>query len=1077
MGSRGPQALPAKAQALLAYLAVRPGRRHSRDKLATLLWPAAGDEHARQSLRQALVMLRRVLGRHALLLADHREVALEAPDLDVDVVRFEELAREGSAEARERAVELYQGDLLEGIRVMEPPFDEWLVGERERLRELATETLGKLLGDQRSAGLVEPGIRTAMRILTLDPANEIAHRELMRLFERRGRRGEALRQYRLCVDALQRELGVEPQAETRRLYQEIVRAERVPPVRASPRPTRRRAQRTPPAPELLGDPARQSAPLIGRDSELKLLDRALDAFARGAGRLVVLLGEAGIGKTSLLEALETEARRRGVRCHLGRSYLSEQVLAFTPWIDALRADVMDDPALPARLGRAWAEELARLFPDLDTGTAAHARDSAEPVRLFEAMTRLVSCLAADHPRLIMLEDMHWADEMSLRLLAFIARRIGGARALVVATVREEELAGAPMLSGVLAELGADPRVDRVLLPPLSRQQTAVLVGALARAGTDAGVVAGLANDVFATSRGNPFIVVETMRAVADGSVTEGSVGGVLPDRVRELIAGRLERLDERRQGLLATAAVIGREFDFALLREAAEIDEAAAAEEIEALVRRRFLRVVGERFDFVHEHVREVAYRQLLPPRRVLQHAAVSRAIERLHAPRLHEHVERLAHHAFLGELWEKAVAYGRDAGHIAAERSGSAQASVCFARALQALARLPETRETLELGIVLRQLRTGHHFALGERAAYLERVDEMVALAERLGDERWLARVGATRANALWFAGENRAALESGVRAVALAETVADAHTLVHATLNLGLICNTVGDYRQAAARLSRAAELTAGEMARERLGRTLYPAVNSRAEMARALADLGQFDAATVAIEEAIRIAESLKHSTTLLVARMDHGHVLLCRGDLSRAIPSLEACFRELQAAGHTGFASGAAGMLGYARAMTGHQGDGILLIREALGHAAQGRRTREALFTTYLSEALLLARQPEEAATVAERALSMSLERCERGTEARTRHVLGEIVATRVDEDGSAAERHYREALALAGELGMRPLAALCHLALARFGRQRGERKTRGRHLITAMAMFRELGMSSWSARAEAEARAG
>src|SRR5262249_50855308 len=264
-----------------------------------------------------------------------------------------------------RAAQLYQGDLLEGIRVKEPPFDEWLLGERERLRELAVETLGKLLGDRQVAGLVEPAIHTAMRILTLDPANEIAHRELMRLFERRGRGGEALRQSGLCVDALQRELGLEPQAETRRLYQEIVRAERVPLARAATRPAAgpATASRTP---ELLGDPARQSAPLIGCDSELNLLGQALDAIAGGAGRLVVLLGEAGIGKSSVLGALEAQARRRGVRCHLGRAYLSEQVLAFAPWIDALRADVVDDPALPARLGRAWAEELARLFPDLET---------------------------------------------------------------------------------------------------------------------------------------------------------------------------------------------------------------------------------------------------------------------------------------------------------------------------------------------------------------------------------------------------------------------------------------------------------------------------------------------------------------------------------------------------------------------------------------------------------------------------------------------------------------------------------------------------------------------------------------
>jgi len=159
------------------------------------------------------------------------------------------------------------------------------------------------------------------------------------------------------------------------------------------------------------------------------------------------------------------------------------------------------------------------------------------------------------------------------------------------------------------------------------------------------------------------------------------------------------------------------------------------------------------------------------------------------------------------------------------------------------------------------------------------------------------------------------------------------------------------------------------------------------------------------------------------------------------------------------------------------MIAHQGDGIALIREALEHAAHGRRTREALFTTYLSHALLMAQQMDEAAAVAGRALTLSLERCERGTEARARYVHGEIAAKEIDGDCSAAERHHREALALAEELGMRPLVAQCHLALATLGRQRGEPRVSQHHVATALAMFRELGMPGWSKKAEAEATGG
>jgi tetratricopeptide (TPR) repeat protein len=908
-------------------------------------------------------------------------------------------------------------------------------------------------------------------MLALDPANEMAHRALMSLFERQGRRGEALRQYRLCVDALQRELGVEPELETRRLYQDIVRAERPAPARPDPRSPLLESSASVPA-QFADDPATQLAPLIGRDSELDQLCQSLQASSRGAGRLVVLLGEAGIGKSSLLEAFEAEARRRGVECHLGRSFVSEQVLAFAPWIDALGAAANRDPQLPARLGPAWVDELSRLFPDLAIGSRKRARDPADAQRLFEAVTRFVSCLAGQQPLLIMLEDIHWADEMSLRLLAFVTRRIGSARALVVATAREEEIAGASMLSSILDELAADPRVTRMMVPPLSRDQTATLVRSLART-TDEAAVAGLAEDIFRASQGNPFMVVETMRALAAGTI---AVGSGLPDRVRQVIAGRLERLDERSRSLLATAAVIGRAFDFILLRDAAGLDDATAAEEIEALARRRVLRVSGERFDFVHDQVREVVYDQLLPPRRALLHASVALAIERLYPGDLVEQTEQLAHHALRGELWEKAVVYGRQAGHVAAERSASAQAGAHYEDALQALARLPESRQTLEWAIDLRQLRGSHHFALGEREANLRCAEEAVALAERLGDGHWLSQALAFRANTLWFAGENQRALESGTRAAALAEPLGDTAVRIRAGLNLGLICNTVGDFHQAARHLAQVVGMLGGDLERERLGRTLYPAVTARGELARAQAELGQFDAAAATIEEAIRIAETLQHSTSLVVARLDGCHVLLCRGDFHDAISKLEACLESCRAGGLLAWASAAAGMLGYAYAMEGRLADAIPLLREAVDHAAQGRRTREALFVTYLAEALRLARQTEEAALLAERALLLSRQRFERATEARASCLLGEITAEHAGSDASMAERHYRDALALAGELYVRPLVAQCHLGMARLMRRTHDHTERRHHLEQAAAMFRELDMPFWLDQVEAELRA-
>src|SRR3989449_6181430 len=215
-----------KAQALLAYLALPLGQAHPRDKLASVLWGGIREESARASLRQALFAIRKALGADAVavLRQEGDLVALSPAAVDVDVADFERAVATGSPESLARAAELYRGDLLAGLGVDETPFEEWLLGERERLRELALEGLAKLLTHQRKDGMLEPAVQTALRLLMLDPLQEPVHRTLMRLYAQLERRGAALRQYQQCVSVMQRELGGEPQAETKALYQESLRA-------------------------------------------------------------------------------------------------------------------------------------------------------------------------------------------------------------------------------------------------------------------------------------------------------------------------------------------------------------------------------------------------------------------------------------------------------------------------------------------------------------------------------------------------------------------------------------------------------------------------------------------------------------------------------------------------------------------------------------------------------------------------------------------------------------------------------------------------------------------------------------
>src|SRR5215813_6307180 len=351
-----------KAQALLAYLACHPRQSRPRDKLATLLWPEMDDWQARANLRKVLFVLRRGLSVISpSLRLDEDTVTLDTAALDVDVLAFQRLARRADPEALQQAVDLYRGDLLEGLGVTEAPFEEWLTAERERLREFALEALAKLLAHQTKSEASD-AVATALRLLALDPLQEAVHRALMRLYVRDGRRDAALRQYQSCVDTLRRELSVEPEAETRQLYQEVLRS------RATPSKATRSAMADLDALEskpLPSPPLPDEAPMCGRQSELTRLLRALDEGLAGHGQLIAVLGEAGIGKSRLVSQVTVEAVKRGALTLVSHGYQTEQTLAYGLWIDALRrGGVLDRDDVLSGVAVAWRAELARLFPEL-----------------------------------------------------------------------------------------------------------------------------------------------------------------------------------------------------------------------------------------------------------------------------------------------------------------------------------------------------------------------------------------------------------------------------------------------------------------------------------------------------------------------------------------------------------------------------------------------------------------------------------------------------------------------------------------------------------------------------------------
>jgi DNA-binding SARP family transcriptional activator len=1089
LNAGAPLALPTrKAQALLAYLAVPPGVAHPRDKLASLLWGSTVETTARTSLRQTLYALRKTLrgADPPPLRLEAATVALDPAAVTVDVDAFVQRTGETTPSALADAIALYEGDFLEGLTVQEAPFEDWLLRERERLREVALDALARLLTHQHAAGSIEAAIQTALRFLTLDPLQESVHRSLMQLYAETGRRGAALRQYQLCVATLLRELRTEPEAETKALYQEILRrrARPVPDIaRPAPDAAVGRGPARPAAPEPSGP---WELPLVGRERDLARLQEGLEAALSGRGRLIVVIGEAGVGKSRLAAELVAAAtRRRQARVLIGRCYETEQILPFAPWVDALRTgQVLEDREFLDTLEPGWRAELGRLLPELpqapDLSALPRSARGGSARHLFEAINELLKRLARRQPLVVVLEDLHWADEMSLRFLAFLGRRLPAVPLLTVATVREEELATRALPRQTLDELDASGQLERVSVAPLSRADTAALVRALAPPRVPDVLLDTLAEQAWRTSEGNAFIVVEVMHALHEGATVSGAPDLPLPTRVRALVRHRLERLSERSRRLVAVAAVIGRQFEFALVQRAADLPERDAAEGVEELVRQRVLRGAGEGLEFSHDWIREIVADELSAPLRVTLHRHVAESLEEVYRQDLASHSLALGTHYRQGEVWDKAVAHLHAAGRQAATRSAHHEAVVCFEEGLTALKHLPASREALERNLDIRIDLRQTLFPLGRFADLRDHLHEAEHLAESLGDRPRLARISAYISNHARITGDLPRALLSGRRALALAEELADRRLAAEANLRLGQVHWSLGQYRDAVTFFVAAAEPDATAAPAESPER---PTELGLAELelywiVPPLTELGRFGEALDAAGRALDFATRIDRAFPFAGALASIGLVYLYQGRLDEAIQSLtrglDVCGRWEVPVHRPWLAS----TLGYAYALSGEASKGLALLQEAVDEAEKsGHVASQAWRLAWLSEASLLAGRAGDGATWADRALEQARHRGERGHQAWALRAQAEVASAGKPPARETAHEYYQEALALAGALEMRPLEARCHLGLAALHRTAGQRDQARAARDRAVKLLQSMGMDFWLARARASGRPG
>ena len=827
-------------------------------------------------------------------------------------------------------------------------------------------------------------------------------------------------------------------------------------------------------------------PLVGREQEVGLLLERWAQVKDSMGQVVFLTGEAGIGKSRLVQVLREQILGAAATCIECRCLPHTQHSALRPvithWERSLAFAHEDTPDAKLRkLEDALAayalplSETVPLFAAL-LSLPLPARDAPVPLmpqrqrqQTLEALLTWLVQETEQHPVLCIVEDLHWVDPSTLEFLVLLLDQVPTARLLLLLTARPE----------FKAPWGSRAYLTQLTLGRLGRSQVEAMV---------TGVLHGkplpveVLQQVVAKTDGVPLFVEEQLKMVLESELVREVDGryvltGLLPPlaipaTLQDALMARLDRLASAKI-VAQLGATIGRQFTYDLLQAVCPLDTETLQAGLRQLVEAELLYQRGlppqATYLFKHVLIQEAAYQSLLKSTRQQYHQRIAQVL----AERLPDRSDLLAHHAWCGAQWDTAARAFQEAGSQALARSAYPEAVACFDQALAALRCLPqrEYQETCEQVITILFGLRGALVQLGDLERALVVLHEAETLAQTLDDPHQLGRVSSYMARYCFLMGEHDVARAASERALRLATDHQDFALQVTAHMYLGQVYHALGQYPRALEVLGQNVLALTDDLLYEHFGMANLPIVTSRTFLTYCLAEQGAFEEGRMCGAEGMRIAETAAHANSLAIACLGSGRLALNAGDLPQAITALERGLHLCQSAHIALLFSTTAAALGYAYVLAGRVPEALLLL-EQVQQTAPLPSPLSSLVLVWLGEIARHAGRLESAHGLAEHALKLAQERQERGNQAWALHLLGTLALWGDLSQAAQAHTYYEQARSLADELGMRPLQAHCHMGLGRLCVQLGQAEQARAALSTAIDLYHAMQMTFWLPQTEA-----